>query len=125
LTAAPYLYTLWGYLTDIAESRPAMSHAHHHHDHAPAAETAIDPVCGMTVKLGIGKPSFDYRGTTYHFCSQGCRTKFEADPERYLAAKPAAGGHSHHHHGHTPAPAKAPPPAPKGTLYTCPMHPEI
>ena len=40
------------------------------HVHAPQAtdkaETAIDPVCGMTVKLNAGKPSLDYQGTTYH-----------------------------------------------------------
>ncbi len=83
-------------------------------------ETAIDPVCGMTVKLNAGKPSFDYKGTTYHFCCDGCRQKFAADPEQYLAK--AAEGHAlHHHHG----PAVSDKPMPKGTLYTCPMHPEI
>jgi Cu+-exporting ATPase len=100
---------------------------HHQHGagHAPpAGETAIDPVCGMTVKLGIGKPSLEYRGTTYHFCSQGCRTKFEAEPERYLAARPAPAAHGHHH-APAPPPTIATPAAPKGTLYTCPMHPEI
>ncbi|MYZ49208.1 heavy metal translocating P-type ATPase [Propylenella binzhouense] len=74
---------------------------------APAqAETAIDPVCGMSVRLGAGKPTAEHAGKTYHFCSEGCRAKFLADPERHLSGK-------------------APEPMPKGTLYTCPMHPEI
>ena len=48
-------------------------------------------------------------GTSYHFCSAGCRSKFAADPERYLADKPAA----------------TTPPAKPGAIYTCPMHPEV
>jgi Cu+-exporting ATPase len=106
------------------------------HTHSPApvsaGETAIDPVCGMTVRIGSGKPSYDYGGVTYHFCSEGCRTKFAADPERYLKdAAPAAGhahhghdhhGHDHAHHDHAAATAQ---PVSAGTLYTCPMHPEI
>ena len=86
-------------------------HAHHHHDHCAhgAAEDAVvrDPVCGMIVDPKAGKPSIEHGGDIYHFCSAGCRTKFEADPERYLGERPA------------------PEPMPKGTQYTCPMHPEI
>jgi Cu+-exporting ATPase len=76
---------------------------------APDGNTAIDPVCGMTVKLGGGKPSFKYRGVEYHFCSPGCRTKFAANPEHYLAGE----------HRKPPEPAQA------DVEYTCPMHPEI
>ncbi|MFZ1431574.1 MAG: heavy metal translocating P-type ATPase, partial [Geminicoccaceae bacterium] len=61
----------------------------------------------MTVDPATSKHHADHAGTTYHFCSAGCRTKFAADPERYLR----------------PAPAAAP--APPGAVYTCPMHPEI
>jgi Cu+-exporting ATPase len=82
-----------------------------HHDTAEmtesAAHMATDPVCGMKVDIGARGPSFDHRGETYWFCSAGCRTKFAADPERYLTKKGEAK------------------PLPKGTLYTCPMHPEI
>lgn len=86
-----------------------------------------DPVCGMTVKLGAGKPTHEYQGTTYRFCSDGCRDKFAADPKHYLAAvkagEAAPDGHGDARHGAKPtAPAK---PAPAGTIYTCPMHPEI
>jgi P-type Cu+ transporter len=66
-----------------------------------------DPVCGMTVDPATSQHRFDYRGETYHFCSAGCRTKFAADPEQYLdKTKPKAA-------------------APEGTIYTCPMHPQI
>jgi Cu+-exporting ATPase len=69
---------------------------------------SIDPVCGMTVDPAKAAGHFEYKGTTYHFCSQHCVHAFKADPEKFLAgkAKPAA-------------PAKA------GAKYTCPMHPEI
>ena len=47
-------------------------------------QMAIDPVCGMTVDPNAGKPSYQHGGHTYHFCSEGCRSKFAADPSRYL-----------------------------------------
>jgi Cu+-exporting ATPase len=68
---------------------------------------AIDPVCGMAVDPNAGKPSYQHAGHIYHFCSDGCRSKFAADPDRYLTK----GGEAK--------------PLPQGTLYTCPMHPEI
>ncbi|MET4801970.1 heavy metal translocating P-type ATPase [Bradyrhizobium sp. LB11.1] len=84
-------------------------HAHHHaHDHGAAATKVLDPVCGMTVDPATSKHRFDHHGETFHFCSAGCRTKFAADPAKYLAKE------------------KAPEPEmPAGTIYTCPMHPEI
>ena len=71
------------------------------------AQMATDPVCGMKVDIWAGGPSYDHAGHTYRFCSDGCRTKFAADPERYLTKR------------------GEPKPLPQGTLYTCPMHPEI
>ena len=47
---------------------------------------ARDPVCGMTVDRGAGKPTSSYRGHTYYFCSEGCKAKFDAEPERYVDA---------------------------------------
>ena len=41
-----------------------------------------DPVCGMTVDPAAGKPRHEHGGRTFHFCSEGCRAKFAADPER-------------------------------------------
>ncbi|MEA2730792.1 MAG: P-type Cu+ transporter [Acetobacteraceae bacterium] len=85
-------------------------HAGHHHaiETQDAAAATTDPVCGMQVNPAISKHRFQHAGTTFHFCSAGCRTKFEADPAKYLAPK---------------APRSAP--ANTDAVYTCPMHPEI
>ena len=45
---------------------------------------ATDPVCGMTVDPAAGKPVFEFEGDAYHFCCDGCHTKFSADPMAYL-----------------------------------------
>ena len=47
---------------------------------------ARDPVCGMTVDRHAGTPSSVYRGHTYYFCSEGCKARFDAEPERYVDA---------------------------------------
>lgn len=39
--------------------------------------TAIDPVCGMTVPVGV--ITRDFEGATYHFCSALCASRFEHD----------------------------------------------
>jgi Cu+-exporting ATPase len=70
--------------------------------------THIDPVCGMTVPADTPR-RHEHAGTTYRFCSDGCRAKFRADPDRYLSPEPAADSA----------------PADPGAVYTCPMHPEI
>ena len=74
----------------------------------PDGAVATDPVCGMHVEITSAKPRADHTGTTYYFCSSRCREKFVANPAAFLD-KPQ-----------TPST-----PAPPGTLYTCPMHPEI
>jgi len=49
----------------------------------------IDPVCGMSVDPAAARGgSFTHGDTTYHFCSPGCRTKFEADPDGWLTRGP-------------------------------------
>ncbi|MDB6091510.1 MAG: copper-translocating P-type ATPase [Gammaproteobacteria bacterium] len=95
-----------------------------------AASPAIDPVCGMTVKA-TSPHRAEHEGRHFGFCSAGCRTQFVYDPQRYLAPTSTA----HHPHQHatnahqpsTPAKAAATPDgeAPAGTIYTCPMHPEV
>jgi xanthine dehydrogenase accessory factor len=45
---------------------------------APAASTAVDPICGMTVAAGPSTLSIRHEGETVYFCSQGCKEKFEA-----------------------------------------------
>src|SRR5919112_1117403 len=89
----------------------ADDHAGHAHREAASAEHRVkDPVCGMSVDPHNAKHRAEHNGHPFYFCSAGCRTKFLADPGRYL--DPAA------------AAAKAEP-VPEGTIYTCPMHPEI
>ena len=99
-------------------------HGHgHHHQHAEAGhgaghdpnETAAvqdkpftDPVCGIKVR---GNPDREvvFEGITYHFCSQKCMDKFQVDPGRFARPEPEVEELV----------------APPGTVYTCPMHPEI
>nr|WP_276325874.1 heavy metal translocating P-type ATPase [Bradyrhizobium elkanii] len=67
----------------------------------------MDPVCGMKVNPATAKHRFSYKGEEYLFCSGRCRERFEAEPEKFLK------------------PREPEPPAPAGTIYTCPMHPEV
>jgi Cu+-exporting ATPase len=71
------------------------------------SDKAIDPVCGMTVDPATATHRATHAGEDYVFCSAGCRTKFIADPDKYLGDKPA------------------PVPVIPGVIYTCPMHPQI
>lgn len=142
-----------------------MAHSEHHHHAAdgsccaakaaePAAEAVVrDPVCGMSVDPAAGKPTAEHGGRLFHFCSEGCRTKFVAGPEKYLTATDPVCGmsvdratarHFFRHEGQgfyfCSAGCRAkfeaepqnylgdrptPSPVPKGTQYTCPMHPEV
>ncbi len=71
--------------------------------------TAKDLVCGMDVNVANAKYALRHNKKSYYFCSAVCESKFEKEPERYT--------------GETPAPPPAP--VPEGTIYTCPMDPEI
>jgi Cu+-exporting ATPase len=89
-------------------------HQHHGHDHGhghsavePGADQVIDPVCGMTVDPKTARGTAAHAGQTYYFCSTGCQTKFQTDPDRYLKPKPAE------------------PPQDADAIYTCPMHPQV
>ena len=44
----------------------------------------IDPVCGMEVQTESAQNTLEHQGTTYYFCSKGCRLEFGDDPEKYL-----------------------------------------
>ncbi|AHI78610.1 copper-translocating P-type ATPase [Burkholderia thailandensis USAMRU Malaysia  len=102
-----------------------MHDAHVHHDHgrdaderhdphrahgaATPGETAVDPVCGMKVPIDAPR-RHDHQGRTYRFCSDACLTAFRASPQRFVGMPKQ------------PASESA---APPGTIYTCPMHPQI
>jgi len=72
--------------TDAAREPAGTAHA----AAAPAAvaETAIDPVCNMTVTIATAKHTAEVDGVAYYFCCGGCRTKFLADPSRYVSGQP-------------------------------------
>jgi len=77
------------------------------------AEKAIDPVCGMTVDPMKTAHRAAHSGRDFFFCCAGCRTKFVAEPMKYLTRS---------------APPPNPPPRAgegKGGDWTCPMHPEV
>jgi Cu+-exporting ATPase len=71
------------------------------------AHEETDPVCGMKVDPATSKHRFEHGDRMFHFCSARCREKFIAAPADYLSKAPTA------------------PAAPTGTIYTCPMHPQI
>ena len=78
-------------------------------DKEASAGTVKDPVCGMDVDPSKSEHNTQHDGLDYHFCSAGCKTKFVAQPDHYLTGK------------HQDAAENVP----AGTIYTCPMHPEI
>nr|WP_260463878.1 heavy metal translocating P-type ATPase [Burkholderia sp. Bp8963] len=67
-----------------------------------------DPVCGMAV-TEESRFHADFSSKKYFFCSEACLAKFQLAPEKYIE----------------PTTPEAAPSAPEGTIYTCPMHPEI
>jgi Cu+-exporting ATPase len=96
--------------------KPAQNHAHqpgHQQGHAHGGHAApppgmvADPVCGMDVDPHKTQHRAIHAGQPYYFCSAGCRTKFLDDPDRYLGTERVAED------------------VPGGTIYTCPMHPEV
>lgn len=107
--------------TPVPSSNPAKSaggccaghgeHAHQHHEPDAAVRPILvkDPVCGMDVDPATAKHHVRHDEADYYFCSAGCRTKFEANPQKYLE----------------PAAKHVAEPMPEGTIYTCPMHPEV
>lgn len=124
---------------------PNAGHGHHTHRHDAgqvAAHALVkDPVCGMVVDPATYGHRSVHEGQTYFFCSAGCKAKFEADPVHYAAladhaaqahvdqpAKHTSDAHqndvSHDSHGdHAAAPVTVA--TAHGTIWTCPMHPEI
>lgn len=53
------------------------------------SDKAVDPVCGMTVVKANAKATYDYQGTTYYFCSTGCKDAFAKEPDKFLKAEQA------------------------------------
>lgn len=85
----------------------------------PMPEPHVDPVCKMLVMPETAAAEYEYDGTTYYFCNPGCKTRFQADPERYLRQETGSMSHESASH-HLPSPDSQ-----SSGEYTCPMHPEI
>jgi len=97
-------------------------HTHHSHSHgSPKANEqsgtspllTVDPVCGMTVDPATATITARHEHKTFYFCSEKCRSKFVADPLKFI--DPAAG----------PTSSRQPTAIESGVIYTCPMHPEV
>ena len=82
----------------------------HSYTRRGTGDSAVDPVCGMSVDIKTAEHTHSFGGSTWYFCSRHCLDAFSAEPGRYAAED----------HQLAPAPAAVP-----GESYTCPMHPEI
>ena len=100
---------------DTPSTHEHVGHTHHdHHDRdatTKAEDPLKDPVCGMTV-TAQSVHHVEHDGQPYYFCSSKCQEKFSAEPQKYIADV-------------RDAVPTAPVKAAAGTIYTCPMHPEI
>ena len=72
-----------------------------------AGTEVADPVCGMTIDRTDAAGTHTHGGQAYYFCNPSCLEKFTANPDRYLTGRAEE------------------PPVPAGTIYICPMDPEI
>ena len=72
-----------------------------------SVKEVVDPVCGMTIDPATAAGEWDYKGTRYYFCNPTCLERFKSNPEGFLA------------------PAVPTAPASPGTIYICPMDPEV
>src|SRR3546814_8733002 len=97
-------YTLF---PDTSASERTGSNNHGDHTHTGEGSTVVDPVCGMQVDPVRTAHHAEHEGITHHFCSARCLERFVADPARYLTRQ------------------SDDVPAPTGTMYTCPMHPQV
>lgn len=50
-------------------------------------ERVRDVVCGMMIEPAKAAGTSEYKAMTYYFCATSCKTKFDADPERYAGPK--------------------------------------
>ncbi len=89
-----------------------QDHSHQHHGSSDAGialeARARDPICGMMVDPAKTAHHASHASSEYYFCSANCRSKFVAEPDKYLQQG---------------VPTQADVPA--GAIWTCPMHPEV
>ena len=79
-----------------------------------AQESTLDPVCGMTIDSATTKLHARRHGEDYYFCSDHCFERFVESPDQFVPSLTK-----------TPAIPKPDAVSPSGTVYSCPMHPEV
>ena len=85
--------------------------SHNHANDSASMSQHVDPVCGMKVSANPER-HVRHDGTDYYFCSTRCVSRFKEDPSKFLAGANVSAAPIVHE-------------AALGTIYTCPMHPEI
>ena len=98
----------WRFCSARCAQKFAADPARYDGSQSPAGDR--DPVCGMMVKPD-SPHRVEHGGRSWRFCSARCAQKFAADPARYDGRQPPAG--------------EAPAALPAGTMYVCPMDPEV
>ncbi|MGQ0534487.1 MAG: YHS domain-containing protein, partial [Methanobacteriota archaeon] len=95
---------------------------------------AKDPVCGMDVEPSARALQATHMGVAYYFCSESCRRRFLAAPEKVLAEGPKGMSAGLVQLGPSPSPSpfasRSPSPSPSPSPsaeggWTCPMHPDV
>lgn len=99
-----------------AEPHDHTHHGHKHHeglhgDTPPPATELKDPVCGMAVTAQSQYAAL-HEGHKYFFCSAKCQGRFVEAPQKYAPGSQGKSG-------------AGPEATQPGTIYTCPMHPEV
>ncbi len=64
-----------------------MASGGHHGSASTGPDSAIDPVCGMTVDIVSARARdlvAEHEGMTYYFCGKGCKLDFADEPGSYL-----------------------------------------
>ncbi|MEY2581399.1 MAG: xanthine dehydrogenase accessory factor [Ilumatobacteraceae bacterium] len=72
-------------LAEIISTRPRQSGRPVGEGAPSSNESAIDPVCGMTVAMVDASLHLDHEEHRYWFCGSGCLRAFNADPHAYLS----------------------------------------
>ncbi|MEK6773966.1 MAG: HAD-IC family P-type ATPase [Bdellovibrionota bacterium] len=86
-----------------------MDHSRTSIDHKKEKNLVKDPVCGMMIDPATAKGgNTKFKDETFYFCNPKCKTKFEAEPSKYLNPK-----------------IELSQKVDTEAIYTCPMHPEI
>ena len=97
----------WGQPIEVALATPPDAEHGAHADgplvhlnmtHETAVATAHDPVCHMDIAPATAAGTSMFEGTTYYFCSRGCKVDFDEDPAATLTAEAAYDHSTTGHH---------------------------